>query len=167
MCRADNDAGRTGAGLTSTRDARRFEAYHGAVADNSAEGSAEASADQSRILVVDDHEANVVLTRRILRKAGYVNVRAVTDSREALLLANSWQPDLVLLDLHMPHIGGTEFMLKLCGEQDQPRVPVLVVTGDDEPDALDRARRAGAEGCLVKPIVAGELVDKIHELLVH
>ncbi|MCZ7630991.1 MAG: response regulator [Microthrixaceae bacterium] len=68
-----------------------------------------------RILVVDDRQQNVLLTRRILGKGGYTKVRSATDSRAALAMVNSWEPALVILDLHMPHMGGTEFIQRLRG----------------------------------------------------
>lgn len=129
------------------------------------EEPAEPGDDPTRILVVDDHHANVVLARRILRSGGYSKVRSATDSRDALLLTHSWRPDLILLDLHMPHIGGTEFIQRLRSSGHAEPIPVLVVTGDDDPDALERARRAGAGDCLVKPIQAEELLAKVRALL--
>ena len=64
----------------------------------------------SRILVVDDVEGNVALVRRIFRHAGYRRVRGITDVPEALAICAEWQPDLVLLDLHMPRLDGIGFL---------------------------------------------------------
>lgn len=125
----------------------------------------DAAQHDARILVVDDQEANVVLARRMLKHGGYSKVRAVSDSRDALLLARSWDPDLVLVDLHMPHLGGTDLIRKLRGGEKPSAVPILVLTGDDDPEMLARAREAGADDCLVKPIDAGELQQKVGALL--
>lgn len=119
----------------------------------------------ARILVVDDHDSSVVLARRVLRTGGYTKVRSANDARDALLLVRSWDPDLVLLDLHMPRLGGTEFIRKLRNSDPPSTVPVLVLTGDDDPEALARARQAGANDCLIKPIDAGELLQKVNSLL--
>jgi len=60
----------------------------------------------ARILVVDDEMANVVLLERLLRHAGYTDVRSTTDSRTVEALYDEREPDLILLDLHMPHRDG-------------------------------------------------------------
>lgn len=116
---------------------------------------------ESRILVVDDHRSSIVLTRRILQQAGYGRVRSASDPRDALTLARTWQPDLVLVDLHMPHIGGSEFIVKMRGNKSELPTPVLVITGDDSPEALARARRCGASDCLIKPIDAHVLLETV------
>lgn len=118
-----------------------------------------------RILVVDDRQQNVLLTRRILGKGGHSKVRSATDSRAALTLVRSWQPDLVILDLHMPHMGGTEFIERLRAGDHPLDVMVLVLTADDDPETLDRARRAGADQVLTKPIDATELLAEVETLL--
>ena len=120
---------------------------------------------RARVLVVDDHDSSVVLARRILRTGGYTKVRSASDARDALLLVRSWDPDIVLLDLHMPRLGGTEFIRKIRNSDPPSTVPVLVLTGDDDPEALARASQAGANACLLKPIDAGELLQKVSSLL--
>jgi putative two-component system response regulator len=60
----------------------------------------------ARILVVDDERVNVVLLERILDQDGYRNIKSVTDPSEAVALFDQVEPDLVLLDLHMPKLDG-------------------------------------------------------------
>src|ERR671937_279524 len=85
----------------------------------------------ARILIVDDQEANVRLLETMLKREGYTALVSTTDSREALSLYTSLKPDLVLLDLMMPHVDGFEVMQSL-----RPLVPketyqpVLVLTAD-------------------------------------
>ncbi|MEZ5238399.1 MAG: response regulator [Microthrixaceae bacterium] len=122
-------------------------------------------ADEPRILVVDDRQPNVILTRRMLGKGGYTKVRSATDSRAAMALVRSWEPDLVLLDLHMPHVGGTEFMDRLRAGGDLGALKVLVVTADTDPEAEQRAMAAGASGVLTKPLDAGALLRSVADLL--
>src|SRR5438045_2549275 len=73
---------------------------------------------EARILVVDDQEANVRLLESILKRAGYAKVTSTTDSREVLGLCAIRRPDLVLLDLMMPHMDGFQVMQEL-----KPLVP--------------------------------------------
>jgi CheY-like chemotaxis protein len=70
----------------------------------------------SRILIVDDQEANVRLLEFILDSAGFQEYRHTTDSRQVLQLWASFQPDLILLDLQMPHLDGFEVMEQLANE---------------------------------------------------
>ena len=65
---------------------------------------------QARVMVVDDHPANLLLVRRILGQAGFAHVRGYKDSRSALESWRSWDPDVILLDLHMPHLDGVAFL---------------------------------------------------------
>src|SRR5687767_3207521 len=60
----------------------------------------------AQVLIVDDQPANVRLLEQILRRAGYENIVSTTDSRLAASLVVTGQPDIVLLDLHMPHKDG-------------------------------------------------------------
>src|SRR3972149_4848133 len=67
----------------------------------------------ARIVIVDDEPANVRLLERILQHAGYTDLTSTTDPREALALCKETEPDLILLDLHMPHVDGFAVMAEL------------------------------------------------------
>src|SRR5713226_3644717 len=98
---------------------------------------------QARILIVDDEPVNVRLLERVLADAGYRNTRSTTDSREVLALYETFKPDLILLDLMMPHFDGVAVM----GQLAIPRyvyLPVLVLTADARAEARERALSAGA-----------------------
>src|SRR5690606_3336581 len=62
--------------------------------------------ENARFLLVDDEEPNLRLLERILERAGYTQYKSTTDPRDALPIFLEFEPDLVLLDLHMPHIDG-------------------------------------------------------------
>src|SRR2546427_42125 len=72
----------------------------------------------ARILIVDDESANVRLLERVLEREGYTHLRSTTDARQALPLYTESRPDLVLLDLAMPHVDGFQIL-----EQIKPLVP--------------------------------------------
>jgi signal transduction histidine kinase len=120
----------------------------------------------AKILVVDDEEANVRLLERVLLQAGYTNVRSTTDSRRVIALYMEFQPDLILLDLRMPHRDGFELLeeIQLVVPQGS-YLPVLVLTADATGDALRRALLAGAKDFLTKPFDAQEVVLRIRNLL--
>jgi CheY-like chemotaxis protein/nitrogen-specific signal transduction histidine kinase len=119
---------------------------------------------QARILVVDDEPANVRLLERILTEAGYRQVRGTTDSRQALPLYREWGPDLILLDLMMPHLDGIAVMGELAIPADV-FLPVLVLTADATAEAKKRALEAGAKDFLTKPFDRLEVLLRIKNLL--
>src|SRR5688572_6012625 len=86
--------------------------------------------DQARILVVDDDPSIALLLETTLQMAGYEQVTTVTDARWASHLFLTIRPDIVLLDLHMPHLDGFELLKSLSVELSGAPVPVLVLTGD-------------------------------------
>jgi EAL domain-containing protein (putative c-di-GMP-specific phosphodiesterase class I)/FixJ family two-component response regulator len=120
----------------------------------------------ARIVVVDDEPANVALIGSILRRAGFTQVVSFVDPRLALEAVVHSQTDLVLLDLHMPHIDGLAFLDALHASRAYSAfVPVLVLTADVTRDALKNALRAGANDFVTKPIDADEVLLRVHNLL--
>jgi putative two-component system response regulator len=121
---------------------------------------------QAHILIVDDQRPNVRLLERVLEQAGYTTTRGTTDPREVAELFDEFQPDLLLLDLHMPHMDGYTVMEAL-----KTRIPtggyfpILVVTADITPEAKRRALSAGARDFLSKPFDTTEVLLRIKNLL--
>ena len=119
---------------------------------------------QTRILVVDDEPANVRLLERMLAEAGYQQVRSTTDSRQVLALYGEHQPDLILLDLMMPHLDGIAVIRQLRIPEDV-FLPILVLTADATIEAKKRALEAGAKDFLTKPFDRLEVLLRIKNLL--
>jgi putative two-component system response regulator len=120
----------------------------------------------ARILVVDDERVNVVLLERILQQAGYMNVRSTTDSAQAAALYDEFEPDLILLDLHMPGLDGFAVMEQLDGRiQDDSFLPILILTADIRPEIKRRALSAGAKDFVTKPFDRTEVLLRIQNLL--
>jgi putative two-component system response regulator len=121
---------------------------------------------EARVLVVDDQPSNVLLLQRILERNGFRHVRATTDSREVLPLFAAFHPDILLLDLHMPHVDGFEVMRLLEAHLgDDAFVPTVVLTADASTHARDIALANGAHDFLTKPLDATEVVLRIRNLL--
>lgn len=120
----------------------------------------------TRLLVIDDEEANVRLLERILAASGFTDVHGSTDAREAHGLVETLQPDLLLLDLLMPHVDGFEVMQGLR-ETLPPDgyFPILVLTADVTQETKRRALSAGANDFLTKPFDATEVILRIRNLL--
>nr|WP_313287218.1 response regulator [Stenotrophomonas pavanii] len=118
-----------------------------------------------QILVADDHEANRMVLQRLLQKAGH-RVLCV-DGGEAVLdaLADS-EFDAVIVDLHMPGMSGLDMLkeLRVMQAGGGPRTPVLVLSADVTPEAIQRCTQAGAHAFLAKPVVAVRLLDTLAEI---
>jgi signal transduction histidine kinase len=118
----------------------------------------------ARILIADDELTNVRLLERLLAQAGYQSVRSTTDSRQMRSRYEEFQPDLILLDLMMPHLDGVAVMEQLpiaVGEY----VPILVLTADVTAQAKECALTAGAKDFLTKPFDRTEVLLRIKNLL--
>jgi putative two-component system response regulator len=120
---------------------------------------------RSRILVVDDHPGNVMLLRGLLAQDGYEHVRDLSDPREVLSVVEAWNPDLILLDLHMPHVDGHTLLADLRLERWSSFLPILVLTADTTVEAKRRALDAGASDFLVKPFDLIEVTLRVRNLL--
>jgi len=121
----------------------------------------------SRILIVDDQNANVLLLQRVLQHAGYKNYQAITDSCQFLDAFRTFQPDLILLDLMMPKMDGYAVIKQLNGwVPDGVYLPILVITADMSRTARQKALSLGAKDFLAKPIDTTEATLRINNLLI-
>jgi putative two-component system response regulator len=119
----------------------------------------------SRVLIVDDDPANVELLTKYL--AGIVDeVRGLTDSRQVELVFASFQPDIVLLDLHMPEPDGLEILRRLRSARlSLGYLPVVVLTADTGHVARNSALILGADEFLIKPLDREEVILRVRNLL--
>jgi putative two-component system response regulator len=118
-----------------------------------------------KILVIDDEPANTALLEALLVSTGFTNVRSVIDSREAVQICKNFDPDLVLLDLMMPHVDGFAVLASLRSEVGDAFLPVVVLTADVSEKTKVRALRASATDFLTKPFDQTEVVVRITNLL--
>jgi putative two-component system response regulator len=120
----------------------------------------------ARILIVDDQESNVQLLEHLLGLNGFQNYRSTTDSRQVLPFYSKFQPDLILLDLMMPHLDGYSVLQQLQSRiPDGTYLPVIVLTADMTPEAKKKALSMGAKDFLTKPLDATEVLLRIKNLL--
>ena len=117
-----------------------------------------------KILIIDDEPANVALLTDILLESGYSRVQSLSDSRRALEMCESFRPDLVLLDLMMPHVDGFTILEQLR-ETDEAFLPVIVLTADSNEQTKLRALRSGATDFLLKPLDQIEVLLRIANVL--
>jgi putative two-component system response regulator len=120
----------------------------------------------SRILIIDDQPEIILLLDNILRQDGYIHLRGVTDSRKALIAFSEFHPDLIALDLRMPHIDGFALLEQLrSGITTEALPPVLVFSADDSRKARQEALAMGAKDFVTKPLDATEVQLRIYNLL--
>jgi putative two-component system response regulator len=119
----------------------------------------------ARILIVDDEAANVDVLRRLLERSGFTRVETTNDPREAATLYVRLRPDLILLDLHMPHMDGLAVLDRLNQLAEASYLPILMLTGDIAPEARREALSRGAKDFVNKPFHSDEVLLRIRTLL--
>ena len=119
----------------------------------------------ARILIIDDEPGNVDLLRRVLGRAGFQKLDSTNDPREAATLYVQTRPDLILLDLHMPHMDGLAVMDQLNQIVEASYLPILMLTGDMTPEARRDALSRGAKDFVNKPFNPDEVLLRIGILL--
>lgn len=120
----------------------------------------------ARIYLLDDEMANVVLLQRMLQGAGYHNLQSATDSRQGMRECIENPPDLLMLDLMMPHLDGYAILetLRAAWGPDNS-IPILVLTADASRSACRRALSLGASDFVNKPIDMMEMRLRARNLL--
>jgi FixJ family two-component response regulator len=101
------------------------------------------------IAVVDDEEPVRTALRRLIRAAGN-DVETFASGAQFLASYADHEPDCILLDLHMPGLDGFDVQARV--HQAAPRIPVVIITGHDQPETRGRALAAGAAAYLLKPV---------------
>lgn len=119
-----------------------------------------------RVLVVDNDPDIVNLEEKILKREGY-NVVTAFDGNEANSLLANQDFDLVLLDVMMPDVNGSEVSKKMRQKRDKGRIPVVFVTAKDDAGALREGFRSGGTVFLSKPFTASQLLGVVRSMTDH
>ena len=120
---------------------------------------------QSKILAIDDSEANLLVLESILDDIGFTEIVTVSDPTRALAICRAFDPDLVLLDLHMPRMSGLDVIAAIREQRSAAYLPVLMLTADISSEAKVRALSTGASDFLTKPFDRTEAELRIRNLL--
>jgi two-component system, cell cycle response regulator DivK len=115
---------------------------------------------EARILVVEDNDRNLKLVRDVLQFAGFDVVEART-GEQGVALATADPPDLVLMDLQLPGIDGTEALRQLRAVPATAEIPVVALTAFAMKDDGERTRRAGFDGYVSKPLSVRALPQQV------
>ncbi|TXC72579.1 response regulator [Sphingomonas ginsenosidivorax] len=117
-----------------------------------------------KVLVVEDNELNLKLFCDLLRAHEFV-AEPVRDGREAVARARDFAPDLIIMDIQMPHVTGYEIILELKADEVLKTIPVMAVTAYAGRDDEDRIRAAGADAYVSKPISLARFMDAVGALV--
>jgi len=115
-----------------------------------------------RVLIVEDNEKNMKLVRDVLQATGYGTLEATT-GEEAVELALSQAPALVLMDVQLPGIDGVEALERMRQNERTASIPVLALTAQAMSGDRERFLEAGFDGYLAKPVDVGALIDAVRE----
>lgn len=119
----------------------------------------------ARIFIVDDEAANLRLLDRMLRSQGYQALELIEDPRQVLANYQAARPDLILLDINMPHLNGYEVIEQLKALDDPLLPPIVILTAQHDKERLLRALTAGARDFIGKPFDRNELLMRVRNLL--
>jgi len=117
-----------------------------------------------RVLIVDDNEQNLKLARVILAGAGY-DVRTAVDAEAALGVLDTFRPRLILMDLQLPGMDGLELTRRLKADPSRRDIVILALTAYAMKGDEEKARAAGCDGYITKPIDTEALPRTVAEHL--
>lgn len=115
-----------------------------------------------RVLIIDDHALFRVGLQGLLEQRGIEVADAVASGAEGMQRAAELRPDIVLLDLRMPDMGGLEVLQKL--REKEPTIPVVMLTTSNDEADLIKSLRSGAQGYLLKDMEPDELVSALRDI---
>jgi two-component system sensor histidine kinase RpfC len=118
-----------------------------------------------RILIADDHAANRLVLERLLRKAGH-KVTSVDSGEDVLSAMEQAEFDAAIVDLHMPDMSGLDLLhhLRVLQAGATAKTPVVILSADVTPEAIEGCRRAGAWEFLAKPVATSRLLEVLGNL---
>ena len=130
-----------------------------------AENNEEIKKDISGLLImaVDDNPLNLDIISSVLKQA-HVNVITVTNAPDAIELLQILKPDLILMDVQMPHIDGCQATQLIRQQFDARQLPIFALTAHCEPADVERSLNSGMNKHLTKPVVAAVLLDAIRDV---
>jgi len=123
------------------------------------------SARASTVLYIEDQSSNLALVEILLARRANITLLSAPSGGEGLALLRRHQPDLVLLDLHLPDMNGLDVLAQLRASKEYQTIPVVVVSADALPATIERALAAGASAYLTKPLDVSLFFSTVDKML--
>jgi two-component system, cell cycle response regulator DivK len=117
-----------------------------------------------KVLIVEDNELNLKLFTDLLRAHQYI-VEPLRDGREALDKARAFTPDLVIMDIQMPHVSGLDLIERMQADATLKQIPVLAVTAYAGKGDEERIMGAGAKAYLSKPVPVMQFLAGVRAII--
>jgi PAS domain S-box-containing protein len=154
-----------GAGTTMRIELHRAEGpdEHAAAGDGSSATAIPPSPEARTIVYIEDNLSNLKLVERLLERLPAVRLIPAMQGQLGIELVRQHQPDLILLDLHLPDLHGREVLRELKRDPVTAAIPVVVLSADASPAQLARLRAAGAAGSLTKPLDIESLLNVVRD----
>lgn len=139
--------------------------YGQEVTASSSVTAADFQLESRRVLVIDDEAINIKLVRKVLQEDGFVFFSDLTDPREAMTHIRAYRPDIILLDIMMPHVSGLEILEAVRATAGFQHIPVIILTASADREIKLEALRLGATDFLAKPVDRAELLPRVRNAL--
>lgn len=117
-----------------------------------------------KILVIDDSEVNLYLIQSIFENEPEVEVAIENSSKRGLQQLEKMIPDILILDLMMPHLDGFGLLERMRSNEKTTNIPVLVISANYDKESIQRCRDLGAIDYIVKPISLQTVEEKINAI---
>jgi CheY-like chemotaxis protein len=121
--------------------------------------------EERRVLYIEDNLSNLKLIERILERRTNIRLLSAMQGGLGLELAREQQPDLIMLDLHLPDMHGDEVLQRLQAAPETAGIPVVILSADATPRQVERLLAAGARAYLTKPLDVKQLIGVLEETL--
>lgn len=120
---------------------------------------------KAAIMLVDDEPITIDVLMEFLEEAGYHNFVSTSDPRDALSLIETKRPDVIMLDLMMPHVSGFDILNAMRANKKMRHIPVIVLTSSTDAETKLKALELGATDFLGKPVDSSELILRLRNTL--
>jgi putative two-component system response regulator len=119
----------------------------------------------ARIMIIDDEMINIEIVKAYLEEEGFTNFLTTTKSTDAIEQVRSERPDILLLDINMPHVSGLDILESMRSCKELMMTPAIVLTASNDPEVKLKALRLGASDFLAKPVDPSELMLRVQNVL--
>ena len=122
---------------------------------------------RKKILIVDDEKDLLAITKLNLERTNKYEVRTLPNAKDIISQVHNFSPDIILIDIVMPEIGGLEACEMLNKDSIGSKIPIIFLTAADKDTANLKAYRVGIADYIAKPVEADHLIAKIEKALIN